>query len=344
MFRSKTAKVPGRWGIVKAEKGSTDNRCVVSFKDRSAEEKEVRSSRLLPVYRMKPEMMAIVTATTKDFRQACVANVAPDDLVLEIGSSYGEASVALLRHCGHLIGLDVSAEAVSSSKERCKEFVQEGKADFQVVDIFKEPDRAITIVSASCDAGGPAVICIDIGGNRDLFSVVRMVRWAEITFRPKLIIIKSEEMAWNGTGRDEFQAIRDRKMHDRGRKRKQQEPSSTGNVTSLTDGVAGEEETAVVKSSAALLNVQIRDDGIIENGDMWWENLRNNVRCPAYKHPLQAPLHTGPDGVAICRYHNYHASGCQKGQECEFRHDLCHLCRKSGHIARNCDVLLCDLI
>lgn len=344
LFRSKTAKVPGRWGRVKAEKESDDYRCVISFTDRSNEEKEVRLSRLLPVYRMKPEMMAIVTATTKDFRQACMSNVAPDDLVLEIGSSYGEASVALLRHCGHLIGFDVSAEAVASAKERCKEFVQQGKADFQVIDVFKESSRAATIATAAYDGRGrigPAVICIDIGGNRDLFSVVRMVRWAEIAFQPKMIIIKSEEMAWKGTGREEFQAIRDRKMHDRGRKRKKGPPS--GNATGLE--VADEEEVAVAnKTSNAMMKAQIHDDGTIENGERWWDNLQNSVRCPTYKHPLQAPLHTGPDGVAICRYHNYHASGCQKGNECEFRHDLCHLCRQYGHIARNCDALLCDLI
>ena len=60
-------------------------------------------------------------------------------------------------------------------------------------------------------------------------------------------------------------------------------------------------------------------------------------------HPLKAPRRDTPEGVAICRFHNYDKRGCFKfndpscsGESCPYDHALCHICLKDGHRALDC--------
>jgi hypothetical protein len=55
-------------------------------------------------------------------------------------------------------------------------------------------------------------------------------------------------------------------------------------------------------------------------------------------HPLKAPKRYSPDDPTrfVCRYHNYHPKGCQKGETCQFDHTHCHWCLQAGHMALDC--------
>jgi hypothetical protein len=90
-----------------------------------------------------------------------------------------------------------------------------------------------------------------------------------------------------------------------------------------------------IKSSASI----DEGTGLIENGSDWFRQRKQQRALP--KHPLKAPMVMSPkDGTTpICRYHNYHKSGCSKQSVCPLDHDHCHACQKPGHIAKDCPKL-----
>ena len=100
----------------------------------------------------------------------------------------------------------------------------------------------------------------------------------------------------------------------------------------------------VVKSQelAAALRDKADREGLVRNGAVWFQQQQQGTtRNSLPSHPLQAPIKTSPldDNVYICRYHNYHVSGCLKAEECPHDHVHCHLCREAGHIAKLCPKL-----
>jgi len=159
----------------------------------------------------------------------------------------------------------------------------------------------------------PNVILIDIGGDRNLKGVVRMISWVRAFLHsPSLrtIIIKSEEMV---------------------------------------DNIQNE----VSKEFSLNANGQVKNGDMwfnklgSNNETHSFCSETNFSLPPKYGHPLKAPLTMVPSGsidengrerriVPICRYHNYHKDGCRKKCECQFDHNICHWCLRPGHIALNC--------
>lgn len=54
------------------------------------------------------------------------------------------------------------------------------------------------------------------------------------------------------------------------------------------------------------------------------------------RNPLRYPQRYAPDGVGICRPHNY--DRCKKFETCTFDHEHCHHCGQKGHKAMSCDI------
>ena len=194
-YKSNTTKVLGESVEVVSVTNDDPVRVVIAMgktTNKTPVKKNVRLNRLLPIYRpitQSKESLVILTATTTDFRMASMANVTEKDIVLEIGSSFGEGTAAIARYCHRLIGFDVSEKAVAAAKTRCEAF--RDRVEFHIVDVFREEKRAISILQ-DVDAN---VVCIDIGGNRDIFSVMRMIQWVQNIVKPFLIIVKSEEVS-----------------------------------------------------------------------------------------------------------------------------------------------------
>ena len=60
---------------------------------------------------------------------------------------------------------------------------------FQVLDVLENPAEVKTL------GQGCSVVFVDIGGNRHLEALVRLLPWIEVELRPRLMVVKSEEVA-----------------------------------------------------------------------------------------------------------------------------------------------------
>jgi SAM-dependent methyltransferase len=105
----------------------------------------------------------------------------------------------------------------------------------------------------------------------------------------------------------------------------------------------------VIKSKEVHQAITIQDNqcddrtGEFAHGHGWFQDrLQVAVVATLPKHPLQAPKKLSPkdNTTPICRYYNYFQAGCAKGEDrCPYDHEHCHLCLKTGHIARQCPLL-----
>jgi hypothetical protein len=127
-------------------------------------------------------------------------------------------------------------------------------------------------------------------------------------------------------------------------------------------------ESKVLNPVSIIVKSQALYDYGVENGLDDWESLKNLARSELVKrrskgsksgaahtvgndnnkqtrrHPLKMAQRLTPQGVAICRYHNYDAkNGCLRykdtqnlGKGCDLDHDHCHFCLETGHGALQC--------
>lgn len=285
----------------------------------------------------------IVTEKTIEYRKLASSQLDKTDNVLEIGCSNGECSMHIIKYCGSFVGYDTSSQMIAEAKTKIhpRTEVQSAskntsrstnqgndknttihefcKIGFYVMDPFMNPK------SAKKMAEGTNVIFIDIGGNRDLVSVLKMIQWSRENFNSQLdlIIIKSEELFKSvindSKGQDEdesddaTQNNKRRKQHHTGALKVDHD---TGMITYCEDWFQKKLDEAFVQP----------------------KNEIDGVGPPKYSHPLKVPISLSPlDGTTpICRYFNYHGKGCKKKDECSFDHLHCHWCLKKGHKALNC--------
>mmetsp|Transcript_56536 Transcript_56536/g.137238 ORF Transcript_56536/g.137238 Transcript_56536/m.137238 type:complete len:449 (-) Transcript_56536:138-1484(-) len=307
------------------------------------------------------------------------------DHVLEVGCSSGGLSKLILKR-GPLswVGIDNSQEMI----DRCQNYLKDvfvnnvkdtTRTKFVKIDVISEPTRAyeevVTVTTATTTTesstassstatfpSSPTVIFVDIGGNRDDISVLKVLEWIFLTFLP-------DNRTDNGSGQDTT-------------------PSSSSSSSPPL-------RLVVVKSRALVESIQssslsdgemvVSLTGVVSGGATWFQEALtervHSVRPSLPKHPLKAPMVFSPidDGTTpICRYHNYHVNGCWKynsvinrrqinnnndddpnGDEdtaitrpkestsddkdavdhiCPFDHDHCHACLQRGHKARDCSL------
>lgn len=140
------------------------------------------------------QTVILVTPETNHFRQL-VGYVAPPDKVLEIGCSSGETSKLLIQNCQSWVGFDTSDEML----DICKEMILSAPASatkqryLAIVNALVDPQKARK--EASYFGADPNVIFLDIGGNRECINVLRMVSWVLEEFDPRLVVIKSRQLA-----------------------------------------------------------------------------------------------------------------------------------------------------
>ena len=275
----------------------------------------------------------IVCPFTDTFRTLAKL-VPPSSLVLEIGCSYGKCTRVLantLSSPSQVIGIDISKEVLASASLAYPELT------FLKADCLRDPMSTSRIHQQLCLdhphlSRKNLVVFVDIGGNRELESLVALLPWIERHLCPNAIVVKSEQLhaavLERCGGAFDWAMLQD---------------IATEAVTKRkTTGGGGSDEKR--RAEATKRNVR--------NGDQRMARTKAGVaagvaQCvvPVIKklHPLKAPLRNTPEGIAICRFHNYDERGCFKfidpsctGESCPYDHVLCHICLKKGHRALEC--------
>ncbi|GFH55078.1 hypothetical protein CTEN210_11554 [Chaetoceros tenuissimus] len=335
-IKTKSRREKGRIGTVVNQK---DGRILVQIpitkpnSDSAVYQASHAPKRLVPILTSdKNGLEVIVTRTTSHYRLLAASQLISTDYVLEIGCSNGEASLVIANYVekGSLIGIDVSTEMIQQAQEKFRD-LGKSNVSFHVVDPFGDPKRALEIVTnhkGPNNSNDRLVVFIDIGGNRDLESVVKMLHWVETKLNPRLCIIKSEAMV------DQIQQDTSTPVS---------EDSTSFKHESTNVNHQSQESTSKRRK---LDQVRIEPCGTIVNGKEWYQGLLQKVKNqialsihkPRFSHPKKAPLSLSPldQKTPICRYHNYHKDGCSKGNECDLDHVHCHYCLEPGHKAKDC--------
>ena len=308
--------------------------------------------------KMRHRPQIVVTSDTVNYRILAASQVKSDDFVLEIGCSTGECTAILARYVSspsRIVAFDTGESMIAAAKKRVAEEQKQlkevggarannGAVSFYKIDALQDPRGALKAIQTSTSVARgdedkkdgatnsdsqpkyPDVVFIDIGGNREIKGVVRMMHWVLDAFQsqpPRLIVVKSQEL------------VGELRL------------ASRNNTLLLNiddkDGTVhyGQDWFLLLVDSI----VDQANGGGNDNKDESQVGTGNNGRGrsggggpPRFSHPLKAPLALSPvdDATPICRFHNYHPEGCKKAESCDFDHDHCHFCLKKGHVARNC--------
>ena len=132
-----------------------------------------------------PQVQIIVVSSVEDFRRLARTQVAADESVLEIGCSTGRTTKVLARACARVVALDCSREMVERARRELS-----GRENVQIV---RGDARDIAAVGELLPE--PDAIFLDIGGNALLDNVASLLRQCLRAFRPRLIVVRSHELA-----------------------------------------------------------------------------------------------------------------------------------------------------
>eukprot|EP00967_Tisochrysis_lutea_P092733 scaffold133817_cov32-Tisochrysis_lutea.AAC.1 len=135
--------------------------------------------------------LLLLVPETVEFRTIARALASPGDVVLELGCSYGEATALLLeKGCRQVVAADNSVECLKHVQEELMEKAR-GRLRLQLIDVLRYPAQlAALATSLPLD-----LLLLDIGGNRDLESVVTALLSLESSgTRPRLVLVKSREL------------------------------------------------------------------------------------------------------------------------------------------------------
>lgn len=127
----------------------------------------------------------IITSETDDFRHKVRQNITPEDTFLEIGCSFGECTKLLGELGCSGVALDHAADAVAQTRQLV--------ADHASITVEQTDARDMAVIRDLCPA--PSVILVDIGGNEPLDKVTALLRLILKTFHPRLVLVKSMELA-----------------------------------------------------------------------------------------------------------------------------------------------------
>ena len=314
---------------------SVDPRVLIPIYSTFASKSDVDSEYEVSALNAPKNIFVLVTDDTSAYRLLAASQIPPDHssrlAVLEIGSSTGGTSEVLWQqiqkhpNSGRWLGFDTSAQMVTTVNDKLYAtfpHLKESKAGqdqtspwamCHQIDPLMDPDAASVLARdhLGCESLPVVVIVfIDIGGNRDEGSVLRMVDWVLRTFQ-----------------NDSFG------------------PAETKNFQLHKIIIKSEEIHATfsnyVSSPPSMATC---------NGGGWLHSrLRVALRSSFPKHPLQAAKRFVPnssqcgigDSKIICRYYNYHKSGCAKKNDnmCPYDHNHCHMCLGLGHIAQDCPMI-----
>jgi SAM-dependent methyltransferase len=126
-----------------------------------------------------------VVSSAQYFRRLARQLPTSQDTVLEIGCSTGEATRVLAATGARVLAVDLAAEMI--------EALQAEMAEVDNVRVVWVDGRDMTVLAEM--AGQPDLIFLDVGGNALLGNVASVLRQCLKTFTPRMIIVRSFELA-----------------------------------------------------------------------------------------------------------------------------------------------------
>lgn len=238
----------------------------------------------------------VVCAETSDFRVLAATQLRADDMVVEIGASYGRATAILAKHCRRVVGIDTSVETVRAAR------AQYPRLEFAQFDVIEQTHLLAELTATDACT----VSFVDLGGNRELGALQRVLPIVRRVLKPRLVCIKSREL---------YAAL---EAHAR----------AHGGLTSGGVVPAPREWWAACAADGAL---QLPAKAAKRYHNQGCE-LQGGSQFTRY--PLSYVPAACPDGRKICRFHNYGV--CTRGAGCAYDHEHCHRCLAAGHKAKNC--------
>lgn len=247
------------------------------------------------------ERICYVVSETVDFRTVAQRAIRSDDVVLEIGSSYGVCTQILARAALRVIALDNSEEALVAARERCLPRAGESNVVFHVCDALMGMER-VSELGAEATAA-----FVDVGGDRLCEDVLWLLSSIQRVLRPRLLCVKSRSV-WK------WAEARIRLKDDT--------------------------EVPILPASATVqahtMFPSSREAGAFDSCRHLLQRSGAKRR-----HPLDYPQRRVPNDIRdpplhICRYHNFLDRGCLKGEDCNHDHEHCYWCLEVGHQALIC--------
>lgn len=129
-----------------------------------------------------PEL--IVVADVVDFRRFARDRIGPHDSVLEIGCSSGATTRVLAKRGAVVLAVDCSRELVARATTELAEYPRvqvrwvDGRDLPRLAELMPHPDA----------------LFLDVGGDALLGNVASVLRECLLTFRPRLFVVRSQEL------------------------------------------------------------------------------------------------------------------------------------------------------
>ena len=189
-YRPKSAKAGRRGRVVQVS--PEQQRATVRL-EHSKQDTSIALKRLMLVYNTSGSMNIILTRDTHPYRHLAASQTQSDDHVLEIGCSTGGASSIIMRSTPNWIGFDVSSDMVQQTYACLQKMGCMVMGRVHKHDVLVDPMGAQQLIR-QCYSEGPSVVFVDIGGNRDMNSAIRILGLMISTFTPRLVVIKNREL------------------------------------------------------------------------------------------------------------------------------------------------------
>lgn len=130
-------------------------------------------------------MEIVVVSSPTEYRRLARQRVQAEDRVLEIGCSTGEATLRLAKTGAMVLAVDVGAVMVAKAQALL--------APYPAVTILLLDGRDVPALAQRLPE--PTVIFVDIGGDATLDNVALQLRECLRTFSPRLLVVRSFELA-----------------------------------------------------------------------------------------------------------------------------------------------------
>ena len=168
----------------------------------------VQPSHLIPILPTTIKRLVLVVSETKDYRRACVIHTHASDTFWEIGSDFG-TNVARVyqstqsdsnkstkednengKQSSVVLGIDKSSVSIETSQQRYPHLT------FVQWDPLCKNSAIAPLPVQLQESPPPAIIAIDINGNRELPAVLQCLHcvWNVYHWQPRLIIVKSRTL------------------------------------------------------------------------------------------------------------------------------------------------------